>query len=68
MMVVVKCSECAAEINFPIFIPSAGKEVRCINCEISPICLGMWLKATRDPAERKRILNRLAALKLKRKS
>ena len=66
-MILVKCSECAVEFEFPLFTPSPDKELRCINCEDSPVRLALWLRAVKDPIEKKQILNRLAALKNKPK-
>ena len=67
-MVMVQCSECGQEFDFPHHVPTPGKEIHCIQCENSPLRLEMWFKATKDPTQKKEIVNRLAALKLKPKS
>ncbi len=68
-MVLLKCYKCAVEFDFPHHVPAnEDHTINCINCENSPLRLEMWSRATRDQAQKREILKRLAALKSKLKS
>ncbi|OGY43823.1 MAG: hypothetical protein A2729_03615 [Candidatus Buchananbacteria bacterium RIFCSPHIGHO2_01_FULL_39_14] len=56
------CSTCAKNFEFEPFVPTPGKPMYCIDCTQEATSLSFWLKAVTDPAKKRKILNRIAAL------